>query len=92
MVVFLMFTASGVYWAFDPIRDMADGWMGTCVRRAKRRGQAESAQAIESRSGRYVGELGNLQAQCAGLADGGLRPPERATQPLQILWVAKDAP
>jgi sulfite reductase (NADPH) flavoprotein alpha-component len=35
MVVFLMFTASGVYWAFDPIRDMADGWMGTCVRRAK---------------------------------------------------------
>jgi sulfite reductase (NADPH) flavoprotein alpha-component len=90
MVVFLMFTASGVYWAFDPIRDMADGWMGTCVRRAKPPPSRKRPSHRQRRP--IVGGLETFQHNAPDWQMAVVRVPERATQPLQILWVAKDAP
>lgn len=93
MVVFLMFTASGVYWAFDPIRDMADGWMGTL------RPPREAATAKPKAPKPPQAEAPDLSLSWETFQNNApnwqmafLRPPERATQPLQILWVAKDAP
>jgi sulfite reductase (NADPH) flavoprotein alpha-component len=91
MVVFLMFTASGVYWAFDPIRDMADGWMGTASAARSRR-QAESAQAIDSEMADMSAGWETFKHNAPDWQMAVVRVPERATQPLQILWVAKDAP
>lgn len=93
MVVFLMFTASGVYWAFDPIRDMADGWMGTL------RPPRETAAAKPKAPKPPKAEAPDLSPGWETFRHNApdwqmalLRLPERATQPLQILWVAKDAP
>ena len=93
MVVFLMFTASGVYWAFDPIRDMADGWMGTL------RPPREAAAAKPKAPKPPAPEMADMSAGWETFKHNApdwqmvvVRVPERATQPLQILWVAKDAP
>ncbi|HEX5342151.1 MAG TPA: sulfite reductase flavoprotein subunit alpha [Duganella sp.] len=90
MVVFLMFTASGVYWAFDPIRDMADGWMGTL------RPPREAAAAKPKVPKTEVADLSlgweSFKHNAPDWQMAVVRVPERATQPLQIQWVAKDAP
>nr|WP_267875619.1 sulfite reductase flavoprotein subunit alpha [Duganella radicis] len=92
MVVFLMFTASGVYWAFDPIRDMADGWMGTL--RPPREASAPKPKGVK-RPDASMGDLTpgweTFQKDAPNWQMVLLRPPERANAPLQILWVAKDA-
>ena len=108
MVVFIMFTLSGVYWAFDPIRNMADGWMGTL--RPAREATALKPKATQSAQPGQSAESSKpakpAKAPPADLTPGWdtfqknapnwqmafLRPPERASAPLQILWVAKDAP
>nr|WP_267874249.1 sulfite reductase flavoprotein subunit alpha [Duganella alba] len=95
MVVFLVFTMSGVYWAFDPIRDMADGWMGTLrpprdaapkpkMPKADKPAKAEAADLTAS--------WATFEQNAPNWHMAFLRPPERASAPLQILWVAKDAP
>nr|WP_267874803.1 sulfite reductase flavoprotein subunit alpha [Duganella aquatilis] len=95
MVVFLVFTMSGVYWAFDPIRDMADGWMGTLrpprdaapkpkTPKADKPAKAEAADLTAS--------WATFEQNAPNWHMAFLRPPERASAPLQILWVAKDAP
>ena len=93
MVVFLMFTASGVYWAFDPIRDLADGWMGTL------RPPREAAAAKPKAPKPSAAEMADMSAGWETFKHNApdwqmavVRVPERAAQPLQILWVAKDAP
>lgn len=93
MVVFLMFTASGVYWAFDPIRDMADGWMGT-LRPPREAGAAKpkAAKPPKAEAPDLSISWETFQKNAPNWQMAFLRPPERATQPLQILWVAKDAP
>lgn len=94
MVVFLMFTASGVYWAFDPIRDMADGWMGTL--RAPREAATNKPKAVRPANANANApdlSLGwaTFQSNARDWQMALVRPPERASAPLQILWVAKDA-
>lgn len=93
LLVFLMFTASGVYWAFDPVRDMVDGWMGTL------RPPREAAAAKPKAAKPPKAEAADLTLSWATFQQTApnwqmvfLRPPERASQPIQILWVAKNAP
>jgi sulfite reductase (NADPH) flavoprotein alpha-component len=93
MVVFLMFTASGVYWAFDPIRDLADGWMGTL--RPPREATAAKPKAPKPSAAEMADMSAGWETFKHNAPDWQMavvRVPERATQPLQILWVAKDAP
>lgn len=93
MLVFLVFTLSGVYWAFDPVRDMADGWMGTL--RPPREAAAPKPKAARP-AGAAAIDLGagwaTFQQAAPGWQMAMLRLPERAGQPLQIQWLAKDAP
>jgi sulfite reductase (NADPH) flavoprotein alpha-component len=93
MVVFLMFTASGVYWAFDPIRDMADGWMGTL--RPPREASAPKPKGAKRPDVPMADLTPGWETFRRNAPDWQmalLRPPERANAPLQILWVARDAP
>ncbi|TFW27286.1 PepSY domain-containing protein [Duganella callida] len=98
MLVFLVFTLSGVYWAFDPIRDMADGWMGT-LRPPRAAAPAKPNAPKAARADRPKDEPADLTAawdtfrkNAPGWHMAFLRPPEKARQPMQILWVASDAP
>jgi sulfite reductase (NADPH) flavoprotein alpha-component len=96
MVVFLMFTASGVYWAFDPVRDMVDGWLGTTrpprVATAPKQKTAKPAKARTAEAADLTLSWATFQQAAPNWQMAFLRPPERAGQPIQILWVAKDAP
>ncbi|OFA05850.1 sulfite reductase flavoprotein subunit alpha [Duganella sp. HH101] len=95
LLAYLLFTVSGVYWSYDVVRDTVDGWAG--VRRPPR-----VAAAPKPAGAKRVGapaEAADLalawstfQRQAPGWRTVSLRPPERATQPLQVLWVASDAP
>jgi sulfite reductase (NADPH) flavoprotein alpha-component len=92
MVVFLMFTASGVYWAFDPIRDMADGWMGTL--RPPREATASKPKAAKPPKAEAPDLSLSWETFRKNAPDWQMalvRPPERAGASVQILWVAKDA-
>ena len=93
MLIFLVFTASGVYWAFDSIRDMADGWMGT--RRQPREAVAAKPKAAKPPTAEAADltlSWATFQQTAPNWHMAFLRPPERATQPIQILWVEKNAP
>jgi sulfite reductase (NADPH) flavoprotein alpha-component len=93
LVVFMVFTVSGVYWAFDPIRDMADGWMGTL--RPPREAAApkpKAAKPPKAEPADLTPSWTTFQQTAPNWQMAFLRPPERANAPLQILWVAKDAP
>jgi sulfite reductase (NADPH) flavoprotein alpha-component len=93
MVVFLMFTASGVYWAFDPIRTMVDGWMGTPrPPRAAAAPKPKGAKPPKTEAADLALTWATFQQAAPNWNMAFLRPPEKATQPIQILWVAKDAP
>jgi sulfite reductase (NADPH) flavoprotein alpha-component len=93
MVVFVMFTLSGVYWAFDPIRNMVDGWMGTL--RPPREAAVPKPKADKPKKTEPADltlSWDTFQKNAPDWQMAFLRPPERANAPLQILWVAKDAP
>nr|WP_255490434.1 sulfite reductase flavoprotein subunit alpha [Duganella sp. SG902] len=91
MVVFLMFTASGVYWAFEPIRDMADGWMGTMRPPRETTSKPKAAKPAKAEPADLTLSWETFQKNAPNWQMAFLRPPERANAPLQILWVAKDA-
>ncbi|WP_371867120.1 PepSY domain-containing protein [Duganella lactea] len=93
LVVFVMFTLSGVYWAFDPIRNLADGWMGTL--RPPREAAAPKPKGVKPPKSEPVDLSASWQTfekNAPNWQMAFLRLPERAAAPLQILWVAKDAP
>ena len=93
MVVFLMFTASGVYWAFDPIRDMVDGWLGTPrPARVTATPKPKAAKPPKAEPADLALSWATFQRTAPNWQMAFLRPPERANQPIQILWVDKDAP
>ena len=94
LLVFLSFTSSGVYWAFDPVRDLVDGWLGTL-----RPPRAAAAKPPPAKGSMSKPETPDLTLSWAAFQQAApdwrmavLRLPERAGQPLQIQWVAKDAP
>jgi sulfite reductase (NADPH) flavoprotein alpha-component len=93
MVVFLMFTASGVYWAFDPIRDIVDGWLGTPrPARVAAAPKPKAAKPPTAEPADLAPSWATFQRTAPNWQMVFLRPPERPSQPLQILWVDKNAP
>jgi sulfite reductase (NADPH) flavoprotein alpha-component len=96
---YLIFTASGVYWSFDVVRDTVDGWAG--VQRPPREAAAPKPKAPKTDGAprAAAAEAVDLttswsafQQQAPNWRMAFLRPPERAKQPIQVIWVAKDAP
>ncbi|MBP1205661.1 sulfite reductase (NADPH) flavoprotein alpha-component [Duganella sp. 1411] len=95
LIAYVVFTLTGLYWSFDVVRDTVDGWLGTS--RPPRMATAPKPKGAKPpRAAEPAADLGATWATFEHNAPNWkmafLRPPERATQPIQILWVAKDAP
>ena len=94
LAAYVVFTLTGLYWSFDVVRDTVDGWLGTT--RPPRVAGAPKAKGVKPPKAVEQADLGASWATFERAAPDWkmafLRPPERATQPIQILWVAKDAP
>lgn len=96
MIAFLISTSSGVYWSFDAVRDTVDGWLGT--RRPPRESTA-AKMAKGAKKPKAAEEAADLtpswntfRQMAPGWQMATLRPPERAGQPVQIIWLDKEAP
>ena len=94
LAAYVVFTLTGLYWSFDVVRDTVDGWLGTS--RPPRMATAPKPKGVKPPRAAAQAELDATWATFERNAPNWkmaiLRPPERATQPIQILWVAKDAP
>ncbi|NVD70632.1 PepSY domain-containing protein [Duganella sp. BJB1802] len=93
LAAYLVFTVSGVYWSFDVVRDTVDGWAG--VSRPPRVAAAPKPKMPKEAKRAEAADLtlawSTFQQQAPGWKTVVLRPPERATQPLQVLWLDGDA-
>lgn len=95
LAAYLVFTVSGVYWSFDVVRDTVDGWAG--VRRPPREASVPKPKAAKEAGARRAEAVdltlawSTFQQQAPGWKTVVLRPPERATQPLQVLWLDGEA-
>lgn len=94
---YLIFASSGAYWSFDVIRDTVDGWAdarrapraaeapGSAKSRAARKGAAAPAVALAPAWNAFV-------ERAPGWDTASVRLPEKAGQPIQLTWLAADAP
>jgi sulfite reductase (NADPH) flavoprotein alpha-component len=92
LVVYLVSTSTGLYWGFDAVKDSVDGWLGANVR-------LEGGRSPRTEGGREVaGPLDLARVWTAFVQRAGawqlasLRLPDRASQPIQVVWLAQDAP
>ncbi|MDT0136642.1 sulfite reductase flavoprotein subunit alpha [Acidovorax sp. PRC11] len=102
LVVYVVLTATGLYWSFDAVRDTVDGWAGQP--RPARTAMAPGARgtatpAGTAKAGAAPGSAPDLAPAWQAFAGRApdwktavLRLPQRADQPLQILWLDHDAP
>jgi sulfite reductase (NADPH) flavoprotein alpha-component len=106
LVMYLIFTATGVYWSFDVVRSTVDGWAG--VQRAPRAPDAgkpkiERGERGAERAGRGDAKAdagaappdlapawSAFQQRAGGWSMATLRLPERPKQPVQITWQPRD--
>jgi sulfite reductase (NADPH) flavoprotein alpha-component len=96
LVAYVVFTFTGMYWAFGVVRSTVDGWAGVPPRVAAPaapsskpgggRPETAGAQAIDIAPG-WAG----FEQIARGWQFAQLRLPERAGQPLQISWLDADA-
>lgn len=105
LAIYLVSTSTGLYWAFETVKGAVDGWVGAS-RVERPTGPGNARRAGEGGDRRRPPD-GESQARVpvdldatwtAFVARAGawqlatLRLPERASQPVQILWLASDAP
>jgi len=98
LVVYLVSTSTGIYWGFDFVRDHVEAWAGgrpgrdappTGGDKAKgnRNGNHKPAAPVDLEPAWSA-----FQQQAGAWQMATLRVPERASQPVQITWLAADAP
>ncbi len=103
LVIYLVSTSTGIYWAFDVVRDTIDGWAG--VARVERPAAPGRGGDLREGGRREGGDRATttppvaFDAAWKAFTDRAgdwrlaqIRVPERATQPVQISWLAGDAP
>lgn len=101
MVMYLIFTASGVYWSFDVVRDTVDGWAG--VKRPPREAVAAKPPGANTRKAGAEGKpaaapvdltlaWSSFEQRAGNWSMAFLRFTDKASQPVQIAWLAADAP
>ncbi|MFT3813691.1 MAG: sulfite reductase flavoprotein subunit alpha [Acidovorax sp.] len=86
----IILSATGIYWAFDPVRKTVDGWAG--VQRPPRpQGQA----APKAQTPQPLPDIGKawqaFSAQVPDWKQVRLRLPAREGDPLEVTWLAPDA-
>ncbi len=103
LVAYIVFAATGLYWAFDAVRAPVDRWAGVPARSAAmapRPPAAVSARAADptpsappatSAPPDLTAAWSAFERLAAGWRTADLRIPERAGQPLQISWLDADA-
>lgn len=88
LLLYVLLTLTGLYWAFDSVRSAVDGWAG----------QPRSRQAAPAPSSDGGNPLQldrawqRFGSQAPDWSQAILRLPQRAGQPLQIQWRSADAP
>lgn len=98
LVVYVMLTLTGMYWAFDAVRTPVDRWMGAPSRAAARAEQSAAQEAARKAPPLELepATLAPAWQGFAQLASGWqfvqMRLPQRADQPLQFSWWAANAP
>jgi sulfite reductase (NADPH) flavoprotein alpha-component len=101
MVMYLVFTASGVYWSFDVVRDTVDGWAG--VKRPPREAVAAKPPGAKVRKPGAEGKpvpapvdltlaWTSFEQRAGHWSMAFLRFTNKASDPVQIAWLAADAP
>lgn len=97
LVAYVVFAATGLYWAFDAVRAPVDRWAGVPARAAAMAPAARPANGAPAaeRTPTAPADLAQAWSAFERLAPGwrraDLRMPERAGQPLQIAWLGADA-
>nr|WP_314543060.1 sulfite reductase flavoprotein subunit alpha [uncultured Massilia sp.] len=93
--LYLVFALTGAYWSFDILRDTVDGWAGT--RRPPRVTVAPAPKAKRvpppvQRLPQMAASWDAFVGRAPTWSMASLRLPEKAGQPVQVTWLAPDAP
>ena len=100
LVVYLMLTATGLYWAFDAVRETVDGWAG--LQRPARAATAAPGTGTSAKA-KVLPEVAEaapldlqrvwatFERQAGPWTQASLRMPARPTQAVQLTWLAADA-
>ncbi|WCM90987.1 sulfite reductase flavoprotein subunit alpha [Acidovorax sp. NCPPB 3576] len=95
LVVYLMLTATGLYWAFDAVRDTVDGWAGlprpARAAAAPRAGVKAGPDANEAAPLDLTRAWRTFEQRAGPWTQASLRLPARPTQAVQFTWLAADA-
>lgn len=98
LVLYVALTATGIYWCFDAVRDTVDGWAGqkrpprvAAPAKPPASASAES-KAPEPAPPDLARTWAVFQQQAGDWAEASLRMPTKAGQPVQITWLAANAP
>jgi sulfite reductase (NADPH) flavoprotein alpha-component len=106
LAIYLVTTSTGLYWAFETVKGAVDGWVGAS-RVERPAGAAGNARRGGEGGERRRGADGEAPAnapvdldatwtafvtRAGAWQQATLRLPERASQPVQIMWLAADAP
>ncbi len=95
LVAYVVFTLTGMYWAFGVVRGTVDGWAGVPPRaaapaqlpaRGGARPEPAAAQPMD-----ITAAWAGFERAAWGWTLAQLRLPERAGQPLQVNWLDADA-
>lgn len=89
--MYLVFAATGMYWAFDFVRAPVDGWLGMAPRSAAPAPRAEGAPPLEADIGLAWSRFVQLAAGSGGWSQAILRITGSEQQPsLQLTWLDAD--
>jgi sulfite reductase (NADPH) flavoprotein alpha-component len=90
LLMYLILTASGLYWSFDVVRQTVDGWAGVPPRAMAAKKAPKAAQ--DSAAPDLTLAWQAFERQAGPWSTVTLRLPERAGQAVQFIWLAADAP
>ena len=89
LVAYVVFTLSGLYWAFDAVRAPVDRWAGAPPRMAAASRSAEAGAGASPPN--LAAAWDSFSRAAAGWQMAQWRLPERAGQAVQIFWLGEDA-
>lgn len=96
LVAYLVFTLTGAYWAFDVVRSTVDGWAG--VKRPPREAPAKAwsrmpgGQRAKAVPVDLAPAWNTFVATAPGWQMAFLRFTDKPNDPIQVAWLAADAP
>jgi sulfite reductase (NADPH) flavoprotein alpha-component len=90
LAAYVIFTATGAYWAFETIRGTVDGWAG--VERPAREAMAKPARRAMGTLPDLAPAWNTFTQQAPGWRMAFLRFTGKPGDPVQVAWLAADAP